>query len=300
MTASPQNSHQDMKKKNNRLRISTRICRLVGRAIYRYDMITPGDRIAVGVSGGKDSLMLLYLMKYINTYSPVKYDLQAISVDMTNGEWDTTPLRKICDELKVPLTIVPYAIEYIIEAKGEKSPCALCANLRRGILNTTAQRLGCNKIALGHNFDDVVETALMNLLRNGRFRSFQPKLWHDRVDIWLIRPMIYLTERQILNEVDRLGIKTCQHCCKFGADTERSRTKTLIAELSPRFPDIKRSILHALENHHEGDQWTPTPRRYTGVYFYPYPDKPRPENAEVQTNPSAEPDGENEKEDQKS
>lgn len=248
------------------LRISAKIRRLTGRAIYRYDMITPGDRIAVGVSGGKDSLLLLHILKFIKTYSPVKYDLQAFSVDMTNGAWDPAPLQNLCDALEVPLHVIPYAIEHILDVKREESPCSLCANLRRGILNAAAQKAGCNKLALGHNLDDVVETGLMNLLRNGRFRSFQPKLWHDRAKMWLIRPMIYLSEFQIRNELNRLGVATFQHCCKYGADTERSRTKSLIAELKPRFPDIKQSILHALENHAPIDHWTATPRLYAGVY----------------------------------
>ena len=248
-------------------KISTRIRNLTGRAIFKYDMITPGDHIAVGVSGGKDSMLLLAIMKFINTYSPVKYTLQAISVDMTGGEWDTTPLQEFCESMDVPLHVVPYAIEHIIEEKGERSPCSLCANLRRGILNTTARKIGCNKIALGHNLDDVVETALMNLLRNGRFRSFQPKLWHNRADVWLIRPMIYITEKQVRDEVARLGINLSQHCCRYGADTERSRTKTLIEQLRVRFPDIRQSILHSLENHHEEDHWTPTPHLYKKVYY---------------------------------
>ncbi len=247
-------------------RISAKIRRLVGKAIYRYDMITPGDRIAVGLSGGKDSLMLLYLLKSIRTYSPVKYDLHAVSVDMTNGEWDTAPIQKICDSLNVPLTVIPYPIEHILSVKSAESPCSLCANLRRGILNAEAKRLGCGKIALGHNLDDVVETALMNLLRNGRFRSFQPKLWHDRADVWLIRPMIYLSEYQIINELKRLGAEPSQHCCRYGGDTERSRTKSLIAELKPRFPDIKQCLIHALENHHETDSWAATPKRYYQLY----------------------------------
>ena len=247
-------------------RISAKMRRLVGKAIFRYDMIVPGDRIAVGVSGGKDSLMLLHILKYIKTYSPVKYDLQAVSVDMTNGEWDTSGVRNVCEALGVPLTIVPYAIEHIIDVKNEQSPCSLCANLRRGLLNAAAKKLGCNKLALGHNLDDVVETALMNLLRNGRFRAFQPKLWHDRADMWLIRPMIYLTEHQIQTELDRLGVTTSQHCCKYGSDTERSRTKSLIADLKPRFPDIRQCVLHALENHQENDAWTATPRMYFGVH----------------------------------
>ncbi len=163
-------------KKNSCPKINPKFRRTAGRAIYHYDMIAPGDRIAVGLSGGKDSLMLLYLLKSIKIHGPVKYDLQAISVDMTGGVWDTTPIQKICDSLEVPLTVVSYPIEHILDVKSTESPCSLCANLRRGILNTAANKIGCNKIALAHNLDDVVETALMNLLRNGRFRSFLPKL----------------------------------------------------------------------------------------------------------------------------
>lgn len=248
------------------LHINARVRRLVGKAVFRYDMIVPGDRIAVGVSGGKDSLMLLHILKYIKTYSPVKYELRAVSVDMTNGTWDTSSLQSVCDALEVPLTVVPYAIESVIEKKNEESPCSLCANLRRGLLNATAKRLGCNKLALGHNLDDVVETALMNLLRNGRFRAFQPKLWHDRAGIWLIRPMIYLTERQILDNLNSLGISTSQHCCKYAGNTERSRTKSLIASLLPRFPDLIRCVLHALESGQPNDLWKPTPRMYFGVH----------------------------------
>ncbi len=265
-------------KKNSCPKISPKFRRTVGRAIYRYDMITPGDRIAVGLSGGKDSLMLLYLLKSIKIHGPVKYDLQAISVDMTGGAWDTSSIQKICDSLEVPLTVVSYPIEHILDVKSTESPCSLCANLRRGILNTTANKIGCNKIALAHNLDDVVETALMNLLRNGRFRSFLPKLWHDRADIWVIRPMIYLTEMQVVHELSRLGVETSQHCCKYAAETERSRTKSLIAQLSPTFPGIKQRILHALENHHDTDCWTPTPKRYTGVFFTESPEPDAPES----------------------
>lgn len=246
--------------------IGAKMRRLVGKAVYRYDMIVPGDRIAVGVSGGKDSLMLLHILSDIKTYSPVKYDLRAVSVDMTGGAWNTDGVRNVCDSLGVPLTVVPYAIESVIEKKREASPCSLCANLRRGLLNAAAKRLGCNKLALGHNLDDVVETALMNLLRNGRFRAFQPKLLHDRAGIWLIRPMIYLTEHQILCELERLGVTTSQHCCKYAGATERARVKTLCADLGRRFPDLRRCVLHALEGHSESDFWTPTPRLYFGVH----------------------------------
>lgn len=252
--------------KGEPLRISGKIRKLAGKAIYSYDMITPGDRIAVGVSGGKDSLLLLHLLKYMQAYSPVKYDLQACCVDMTAGGWDTEPLQKLCDSLQVPLHIVPYAIEKIIDERQERSPCSFCANMRRGILNTITKKVGCNKLALGHNLDDSVETTLMNLLRNGRFRCYQPKLWHDRAEIWVIRPLIYLSEYQIQREIDRLGVRTAQYCCKFGADTERSRTKHIIETLKASFPNIKTSVVHALENHADDDCWQKTPQRYFKMY----------------------------------
>lgn len=250
-------------------RVSAKMRRLVGKAIFRYDMIVPGDRIAVGVSGGKDSLTLLYILKDIKAYSPVKYDLQAVSVDMTGGAWDAGGVKAVCDALEVPLAVVPFNIEHVIEQKKEASPCSLCANLRRGLLNAAAKKRGCNKLALGHNLDDAVETALMNLFRNGRFRAFQPKLWHDRADVWLIRPMIYLTERQIAREIERLGVKTSQHCCAYAGRTERARAKELVSGLSARFPDVRRCVLHALEGHRPEDSWTATPRLYFGVHTSP-------------------------------
>lgn len=257
------------KTKHPRLNISAKTRRLVGRAIYRYDLIAPGDNIAVGLSGGKDSLLLLHLLKFIKIYSPVKYNLHAIAIDMTNGDWDISPLKEICDEIEVPLHVVPYAIEHIIEVRNEQSPCSLCANFRRGLLNAAATKAGCNKLALGHNLDDVVETALINLLRNGRFRSFQPKLWHDKAEMWVIRPMIYLTEHRVECELARLGLTPHQHYCKYGAETERSRTKSLISQLEPRFPDIKPGILHALENHKDTDSWHPMPKIYKGLFSNP-------------------------------
>ncbi|MDY3869017.1 MAG: ATP-binding protein [Pyramidobacter sp.] len=253
-------------KKNEAFTISGKIRKLAGKAIYSYDMITPGDKIAVGVSGGKDSLLLLHLLKYMQVYSPVKYELHACCVDMTAGGWDTQPLESLCASLSVPLHIVPYAIEKIIDERQERSPCSFCANMRRGILNTVTKRIGCNKLALGHNLDDSVETTLMNLLRNGRFRCYQPKLWHDRAEIWVIRPLIYLTEYQIQHEINRLGIKTSQYCCKYGADTERSRTKSIIETLKGSFPSIKTSVIHALENHQTDDCWQRTPQRYFRMY----------------------------------
>lgn len=237
--------------------IGRRIRRLIGKAVYNFDLIESGDRIVVGLSGGKDSVLLLYSLACLRRWSPVKFQLSACSIDMTAGLWDTSPMRRLCGQLDVEYRIVPYPIVSIINDRDERSPCSLCAKLRRGLLNSTVAEMGCNKLALGHNLDDSVETTLMNLFRNGHFRCYQPKLHQDRSDIWVIRPLVYLTEHQIREENRRLGLEASylDYCCPFSLETERSRTKTLVAQLKTQFPAIRKNIQHALETLSGNDQW---------------------------------------------
>ncbi len=241
------------------LTVGKKIRRLVGKAIYDYDMISASDKIAVGLSGGKDSVLLLITLKMIQRWSPIAYEMVACSVDMTGGGWDTAPMKELCQKLQVPYHVVTQPIEQIIRSRDERSPCSFCANMRRGILNSYARSLGCNKLALGHNLDDTVETTLMNLLRGGRFRCYQPKLWQDKSDIWIIRPLIYLTEHQIRAEIQRLGLPLLDYVCPFSAETERSRTKKLVELLGSQIPDVKSAVLHALENIDSSERWKKIP-----------------------------------------
>lgn len=237
--------------------ISRRIRRLIGRAIYRFDLIHPGDRIAVGLSGGKDSSLLLYALACMKRWSPVKFTLQALTVDMTDGNWDTRPMAALCDMLDVPYQVVTFPVVSAIEGRNERSPCSFCANIRRGILDGTARQLGCNSVALGHHLDDTVETVLMNLFRGGRFRAYLPRLYQDRSQVWIIRPLVYLTERQVRLENERLGLTRfhLSYTCPFSSDTERARTKELVRKLEETFPSLKSNVQHALETLTEDDLW---------------------------------------------
>lgn len=239
------------------IELSRNTRRLIGRAIYRFDLIQSGDTIAVGLSGGKDSTLLLYALALWRRWSPVKFGLKAFTVDMTRGQWDVTPLRKLCSLLAVDYRVIPLPIVELVERRQERSPCSFCANFRRGHLNSTAVEAGCNKLALGHNLDDTAETVLMNLFHGGRFRAYQPRLYHDRADITLIRPLVYLTEDRIRKENRRLNLEQyyLDYICPFSAETERSRTKHLVADLMNRFPHLRENIQHALETLDGDDCW---------------------------------------------
>ena len=242
------------------LELSRTTRRLIGKAIYHFDLITPGDRIGVGLSGGKDSTLLLYALALWRRWSPVKFGLKAFTVDMTKGQWDVRPLKALCQMLDVDYQVIPLPIVELVERREERSPCSFCANLRRGHLNSVAVSQGCNKLALGHNLDDTAETALMNLFHGGRFRAYQPKLYHDRANITLIRPLVYLTEDRIRAENKRLNLEQyyLDYVCPFSKETERSRTKKLVAELMVRFPTLRQNIQHALETLDGEDQWKKT------------------------------------------
>ncbi|MEA3285411.1 MAG: ATP-binding protein, partial [Synergistota bacterium] len=181
--------------------------------------------------------------------------LSACSVDISGGNWDVSPMEKLCDELKIPYKVVPHPIEEIIRIREERSPCSFCANMRRGILNSYAKEMGGNTVALGHNLDDAVETALMNLFRTGRFRSFQPRIWQSNSGMNLIRPLLYLTEKAILQEISRMGLPLVRYTCPFSLETERTRAKELVSDLTARFPDAKQNILHALRSIDGKDRW---------------------------------------------
>ena len=170
---------------------------LVRKCIEDYDMIQPGDRVAVGVSGGKDSLTLLVLLAALREYYPVRFDLAAMSVDMGLGGMDFSPVAELCAKLGVPYTVKKTEIGPIIfDHRKEKNPCSMCAKMRRGALHDLLRGQGCNKIALGHHYDDAVETFFMSLLYEGRISCFEPVTYLSRAGITQIRPMLYLGERR--------------------------------------------------------------------------------------------------------
>ena len=218
---------------------------LVRRCVEDYDMIQPGDKIAVGVSGGKDSLALLVLLAGLRAYLP--FELEAITIDMGLG-MDYTGVEALCETWKVPYTIVKTEIAPIIfDHRKEKNPCSLCAKMRRGALNQAILAGGFHKLALGHHYDDAVETFLMSLLFEGRISCFQPVTNLDRTGIIQIRPMLYLHEKTVDNFAARMELPVIANRCPVDKITKRAEVKDLLYRLSGEYPDLKERIFGAMQ-----------------------------------------------------
>ena len=225
-----------------------RILSRMRRAVHDYDMIQPGDSIAVGVSAGKDSLTLLCALAQLRRFYPKPFSLMALTLEMRPGGCDLSAVGELCSRLDVPYHIIPTDIfEIIFDIRKEKNPCSLCANLRRGILNSTAKSLGANKVALGHHYDDVLETFIMNLLHEGRLGVFSPVTYLDRADITVIRPMIYVSEKEVRRYASQANLPVVHNPCPANGATERQNAKELIAALSKQYPGVKERIFGAVK-----------------------------------------------------
>ena len=225
-----------------------RMVGLVRRCVDDYQMIQEGDRIAVGVSGGKDSLTLLRLLAALREYYPKHYDLAAVTIDMGLEGMDFSPLEKFCEDLDVPFHIVRTQIGPIIfDHRKEKNPCSMCAKMRRGALNQALLDLGFNKVALGHHRDDAVETFLMNLLFEGRIGCFEPVTYLDRTGITQIRPMLYLPEQSIVHFAEQQSLPIVHNVCPADKHTKREEVKQLISELRLPYPEIKTRIFGSMQ-----------------------------------------------------
>ncbi|MCH5348446.1 MAG: tRNA 2-thiocytidine biosynthesis protein TtcA [Oscillospiraceae bacterium] len=203
------------------------------RAIDEFDMIEDGDKIAVGVSGGKDSLVLLKGLVMLRSFIGIQYDVVAITLDPRFGgvPGDYSSVREMCDELGIEYRLVDTHIgEIVFDIRHETNPCSLCARMRRGALHNEAKAAGCNKVALGHNYEDVVETFVMNLFNEGRLGCFAPKNYLSRKDLVLIRPLVFAPERQIRSAANRNGLKIVKSKCPADGHTSRERTKQFLAE----------------------------------------------------------------------
>jgi len=226
------------------------------RAVEDFNMIQEGDRIAVGVSGGKDSLTLLKALRLYQYFSPVSYELEAITLTMGFDGFDLTKIREFCEELGVRYTVRETLIGKIVfDVRHEKNPCSLCAKLRRGALHNTAKELGCNKVALGHHRDDVIETLFLSLFFEGRFNTFSPVTYLDRKDITLIRPLVYATEADIKGAVKRHQIPVVENPCPANGCTERAHMKRIISSIASEIPNVKDQILTALKNRNNRNLW---------------------------------------------
>ena len=220
---------------------------LVRRCVEDYHMIESGDRIGVGVSGGKDSLALLVFLANLRKFNSNPFYLEAITIDMGLG-MDFSGIEKLCNELEVPLTVVKTEIGPIIfDYRKEKNPCSMCSKMRRGALNQALLDRGLNKLALGHHFDDAVETFMMSLLYEGRISCFQPVTDLDRTGIIQIRPMLYLHEKTIDSFVSRSDLPVLTNRCPVDKHTKREEIKKLVYDLSSQYPDLKERVFGAMQ-----------------------------------------------------
>lgn len=220
----------------------------VRKAIEDFNMIEENDKIAVGVSAGKDSLTMLYTLSYMRRFYPKKFDVIAITVSMGFEGMNFLQLKEFCDKIDVEFHLVPSQIkEIVFDIRKEENPCSLCANLRRGILNSTAKSLGCNKVALGHHLDDVVETFFLSLFYEGRIYCFSPKTYLDRTGIITIRPMIYVKEHQLRSAAKKLELPVIQNPCPANGKTNRQRMKEFVKGLKDFHPSTKDLIFGAIK-----------------------------------------------------
>ena len=227
------------------------------RAIDDYGMIHTGDKIAIGISGGKDSLTLLYALHGLQRFYPDKFDLEAITVDLGNPDFDLSHIRHLCETMQIPYTVVKTEIAQIVfEERKEKNPCSLCAKMRKGALNDAVKKLGCNKIAYAHHKDDIVETMMMSLIYEGHFYSFPPITHLDRTNLTVIRPLMYVSEADVKGFCRKYQLPVVKSPCPADGYTKRQYVKDLLRKLNLENPGVKERMFSAIINGNISD-WTP-------------------------------------------
>lgn len=229
-----------------------RILSLVRRCVEDYEMIAPNDRIAVGVSGGKDSLMLLMALAKLREFYPIPFQVEAFTLDMGHADgrpgMDFAPVARLCQDLDVPFTLLESEIHHIIfDVRREKNPCSMCAKMRRGALHSALKERGLNKIALGHHYDDAVETFFLSLFYEGRLSCFHPVTYLDRMDITQIRPLLYVSEAMVREAAQRLQLPVVHNPCPADGATKRQAVKDLIAGLQGQYPKLKEYTFAAMQ-----------------------------------------------------
>lgn len=221
---------------------------VVRKGVDDYNMIDEGDVVAVGVSGGKDSLVLLRSLAHLRNYYPNKFELEAITIDMGFPDMDFSSVAMLCKSISVPYTCVKTDIrEIVFDVRKEDNPCSLCSKMRRGAINNAIKARGINKLALGHHMDDVVETFLMSLIFEGRISCFRPVTYLDRSDVWQIRPLIYAGEGRIAHLCERLSLPVVETTCPEDRESKRREIKNLISVLQKDYPDIKTKLFGAIQ-----------------------------------------------------
>ena len=229
----------------------------VRRAVDDYHMIQDGDRIAVGVSGGKDSLLLLVALKHLQSFYPIRFELEGITIELGFEGMDFSPVAEMCRSLDIPYTLLKTDIkEVVFDVRKESNPCSLCAKMRRGAINGAITERGITKLALGHHFDDAVETFLMSLLYEGRISCFRPVTYLDRSGVTQIRPLIYAGEQKIANVAKALALPVVENPCPQDRTSKRWEIKQLLTTLSENYPDSKSKIFGAMQRF-PLDGWAP-------------------------------------------
>lgn len=219
------------------------------KAVDEYQMIEAGDKIAVGISGGKDSLTLLYALAGLRRFYPKPFDLIAITVDLGYEKFHTEKIEALCQELDVLYHVVKTDIARILfEERKESNPCSLCAKMRKGALNEAVKKLGCNKVAYAHHKDDIVETMILSLIFEGRFHSFSPKSYLDRMDLTVIRPMMYVNEADVIGFQRKYELPVEKSRCPVDGLTKRQYAKDLIHQLELDHPGAKQRMFTAIIN----------------------------------------------------
>ena len=225
-----------------------RLLSFIRRGVDDYEMIQEGDKIAVGVSAGKDSLTLLAGMAELRRFYPKKFELIAITIDMGFDGVDFSPIQKFCDELGVEYHIVKSQIAKIVfDVRKEASPCSLCAKMRRGALHTAAKELGCTSVALGHHFDDAVDTFMLNLFFEGRIGCFSPVSYLSRIGLNLIRPMVYMPEKDVKYFASRNELPVIESPCPADGNTRREEMNKLLCELDRKHKGLRYRIFGAMQ-----------------------------------------------------
>ena len=219
------------------------------KAVDEYQMIQEGDHIAVGISGGKDSLTLLYALHGLKRFYPNKFELGAITVDLGYEEFDLDPVHELCQELGVPYKVVKTDIAHILfEERKESNPCSLCAKMRKGALNDAVKEMGCNKVAYAHHKDDIIETMLLSLIFEGRFHSFSPKTYLDRMDLTVIRPIMFVDEADVIGFKNKYNLPVVKSKCPVDGYTKRQYAKELVRQLNTEHPGAKNRMFTAILN----------------------------------------------------
>ncbi len=226
-----------------------RLLSFTRKAVDEYSMIQKGDHIAVGISGGKDSLTLLYALHGLKRFYPNPFELSAITVNLGFPDFDLSPIHELCGKLQIPYRVVESDIYQILfEVRRETNPCSLCAKMRKGALNQAAKEMGCSKVAYAHHTDDIIETMLLSLIFEGRFHSFSPKTYLDRMDLTVIRPLMFVKEADILGFQNQYQLPVVKNKCPVDGYTKRQYAKELLVQLNLDHPGAKERMFSAILN----------------------------------------------------